>query len=162
MDFNQRTFALGLTKEKRIFREYVKQCWSRLPGEVEKQQTIEKLAGLLNVSRWDLPPQLRTLNVGELRDMHSRGIAIENHGWDHCHYGSLTEEEQLSDIGRTVSWLESAVGIKSQYFAVPFGDVVPRRHRREKGYRVWFTLTTDLFAGRAGEALWNRATLRLT
>jgi peptidoglycan/xylan/chitin deacetylase (PgdA/CDA1 family) len=63
------------------------------------------------------------LNWGKLKSLSSHPlVTIGNHGFSHCDYNTIPEEEVTQDISKSHDFIEKRLGIKCTHFAVPFGS----------------------------------------
>lgn len=67
------------------------------------------------------------VNIAENEDLVKRayeeGHSIGSHSYGHPNFTTLTEEEILSQIERTDNLIESAAGIKADWFRSPYGEM---------------------------------------
>lgn len=142
--------------DKKAFRERVKQRFCQLAGEADRTALLELLATKVKPSNITVPDCLATLSAAQLGELLNRRISIQNHGWSHPHFGSLSQAEVQREINDAGQWLERQGFCREAYFAVPFGDILPRHDMEAPGCSVWFTLTGALGRGPIGARRWKR------
>jgi peptidoglycan/xylan/chitin deacetylase (PgdA/CDA1 family) len=57
-----------------------------------------------------------------LKQMHKEGHSIQNHGYKHINYSSLSADETGKEIKKTEEIISGITGHKTSYFAPPSGD----------------------------------------
>jgi peptidoglycan/xylan/chitin deacetylase (PgdA/CDA1 family) len=64
------------------------------------------------------------MNISQLQEMASSGMEIGGHGYDHAWLGELTVESQMSEIQKTVAFLNYVFGRypKDWFLCYPFGS----------------------------------------
>lgn len=95
------------------------------------------------------------MSEDQLKCMQRNGMIIGSHGYDHFWLGSLSREEQLSELTQSVSFLKGlGVDMKSLSIGYPYGshnedtlDII-----RELGFKLGFTTVVDV-ATTAGDCL---------
>lgn len=57
-----------------------------------------------------------------LKQMDKAGHSIQNHGYKHCHFNSLTASEGSQEIKKANDIIHEIIGKNSVYFASPYGE----------------------------------------
>lgn len=57
-----------------------------------------------------------------LKQMYKEGHSIQNHGYKHCHFNSLSPSEGSQEIKKAEDIINKIIGKKSVYFASPYGE----------------------------------------
>lgn len=57
-----------------------------------------------------------------LKQMDKAGHSIQNHGYKHCHFNSLSAGEGSQEIKKAEDVIYKAIGKRSSYFASPYGE----------------------------------------
>jgi len=63
------------------FREAVKRQLARMGDEDQRQEFVTEICGLLKASGSQVPPYLVPISRGEVHELASLGVDIQNHGW---------------------------------------------------------------------------------
>ena len=96
-DGNRDNYVLAVPElERRGWRGTFWLNCSRIPGEVK---------GVAHLMNWD-----------EIRDLHSRGHEISNHGWDHKKLTKIPYEEAVAEIEKNDSAIFANIGVKPTTF----------------------------------------------
>ena len=96
-DGNRDNYVLAVPElEKRGWRGTFWLNCARIPGEVK---------GVAHLMNWD-----------EIRDLHSRGHEISNHGWDHKKLTKIPYEEAVAEIEKNDSAIVANIGVKPTTF----------------------------------------------
>jgi Polysaccharide deacetylase/DnaB-helicase binding domain of primase len=161
VEFDSHKFCFGSPDGKKLFRQHAKNFLCRLPAETDRSALIQEIARLLDVQKAEVPDDLRTVSVQDLLDLQAVGVDIQNHGWSHAHYGSLSEADRILEIENGAVWLDGTLKVETRYFAVPFGNVMPSPEGPSKHFAIWFTLNSAWRAGRLNTTAWNRRSLGL-
>ena len=87
------------------------------------------------------------MSEDQLRCMQRNGMIIGSHGYDHFWLGSLTKEEQLCELARSVDFLKGlGVDMHSLSIGYPYGshneDTLNIAH--EFGFKLGFTTKVDV------------------
>jgi hypothetical protein len=146
---------------KKSIRQFFKHRLSRLPDERSRQDLLDVLASDMGISEVSLPAHLRTLSPGDLAELTENGVQLENHGASHAHFSIFHDCDARAQIAECRSWLLTNFAVESRYFAVPFGDVLPRFEVSNDVASCWFIQEELLQAGFVGPKIYNRADLRV-
>ncbi len=57
-----------------------------------------------------------------LKKMHTEGHSIQNHGYKHLHFNSLSSIESKQQIKKAEDTIKEITGKKTSYFASPYGE----------------------------------------
>jgi hypothetical protein len=158
--FNGITHDLRSGAAKQRFRSSVKQRFSLLGSDIERQNVVDEINDLLGTSESILPSFLRPITRRELTELVADGVDIQNHGWTHVQVGALPPDQHAADIRRGRDWLRSACGSEADLFAVPNGDGLPL-WEVSPNYSAWFLLDDVHPLGECMPGLYNRLTLNL-
>jgi len=130
--------GLGLFLEQKIVATI-----AQLPQPVEQVKTQQKVMALTINVDWGgeyLPDILEALdkykakatffltgrwaknNPELVREIQARGHAIENHGYSHPHPDRISIEANREEILKTEKVIEELTGIKTKYYAPPYGE----------------------------------------
>jgi hypothetical protein len=142
-------------------RELLKHHLTRLPDEVARKGALQSLVGDLDMVAAPLPAHLRTLSQEQLRELLAEGVQLENHGATHAHFSIFPDSDIRNQITVCRSWLRTTLSVQAQYFAVPFGDVLPRFALSDDIASCWFTVNSALHSGFVGPKIYNRMELKL-
>ena len=114
-------FDLANKKKKKEFRKKIKLDLCAINDEEERIAYIEE-AFQKSTSELIVPYHLQTMSLKHLRNIaDSKYIRIEYHGWTHTALQSMNEEQLLSDIEKSRSWLKDTLRKDFNYFCIPFG-----------------------------------------
>jgi probable sporulation protein (polysaccharide deacetylase family) len=58
-----------------------------------------------------------------LKQMHAEGHSIQNHGYKHVHFNSLSEQEIREQIRKTQEVINNLLGTDTVLFASPYGEI---------------------------------------
>jgi peptidoglycan/xylan/chitin deacetylase (PgdA/CDA1 family) len=94
----------------------------------------------------DNEPDEPMCNWEDLRDLLQSGIAVQAHGVSHRAFSKLSNEEQVHELARSKSQLETVLGTAVTTFAYPYGDGGSDHESvaqacRTAGYRAAFLYT---------------------
>lgn len=64
-------------------------------------------------------------NPDLLREMAKEGHSIQNHGYRHLHFNSLSAEQGSAEIKKAEEIIQGITGTKTRYFASPYGEFSP-------------------------------------
>jgi hypothetical protein len=148
-------------REKRKLRLRIKDKLARITDYSERLEIVEGIARDNRVSFDNVPTHLKTLSRERLLQLAGMGVRIENHGWFHCHFSSLSEEQCYENVARAKRWFSSELDLNVRHFAVPFGDILPQSTRQLKVHESWLLLHHLLPVGFVGDGIYNRAVLNL-
>jgi peptidoglycan/xylan/chitin deacetylase (PgdA/CDA1 family) len=146
--------------DKTKLRAYFKHRLTRLPDETARGAVLTSLSNEMEIGDISLPKHLHTLSLKQLEYLVAAGVRLENHGGSHAHFSIFDDSLLRNEIERCKSWLSTKLSVDSRFFAVPFGDVLPRIDLGDDIARCWFMLTASLQAGFVGPKIFNRAELR--
>ncbi|MGI6452064.1 MAG: polysaccharide deacetylase family protein [Syntrophomonadaceae bacterium] len=57
-----------------------------------------------------------------LKEMHNQGHSIQNHGYEHLHFNSLSAEQIAEQIKKADQIIAGIIGKETVYFAPPYGE----------------------------------------
>lgn len=57
-----------------------------------------------------------------LKKMSEKGHSIQNHGYEHVHFNSLSVEKSMEEIKKAEKIIEEITGQKTSFFASPYGE----------------------------------------
>jgi len=91
-------------------------------------------------NEWDQAkgkPRLELMGVAELKSMADAGWEIGSHGSEHLELAKVDENQQRDEIFRSMSQLESLLGITPEFYAYPHGRYTEpvKELLRDAGYR---------------------------
>lgn len=141
-------------------REFLKYRLSRLCRENALQDTLSQLAAELGFNVPTLPAYLHTLSFEQVAQLHDIGVRLENHGASHVDFSILRDDDIQDEIIECRKWLLSLLSVDSRYFAVPFGNLLPRFDLSDDLAHCWFTENKALHPGFVGPKVYNRKALR--
>lgn len=107
------------------------------------------------------PFHLNVLTVDDLKKALSLGVDIHNHGWTHCQITAFKNSELEEEIFKSKNWLNTSLGIDSNFYAVPFGKDLPPNRYDFKNCSTWFLAYDILTYGKVGPRIYNRQSLLL-
>jgi hypothetical protein len=148
-------------EDKFIIRRSLKHRMSRIPSEQARQKLIAEMTSDLRLFPQSTPGHLITLSNTQLKKLHAEGVSLENHGANHVDYSVLDETAIQDDIAECRAWLLASLKVDAQYFAVPFGNVIPRWEFRDEIAKYWFTDNRMLQGGFIGPKVYNRLGLSI-
>jgi hypothetical protein len=154
-------FFLGDTAGKTRFRKAAKVMICGLHTEIERLEYAQRLAKSLGVDDLVLPDSLQPLSTTHLEELINIGVRLQNHGWTHCHPGSMAPRELWRDIEQGQAWLRDRLGVNAPLYAVPFGEAAPPDDSPRDLFRTWLMANSRFFPGRIGKRIFNRVTLRV-
>jgi len=64
-------------------------------------------------------------NPDLLREMAKEGHSIQNHGYRHLHFNSLSAEQGSAEIKKAEEIIQGITGTRTRYFASPYGEFSP-------------------------------------
>ena len=86
-------------------------------------------------------------NPDLLKQMYKAGHSIQNHGYKHLHFNSLSPEQGSAEIKKAEVIITQIIGQKSSYFASPYGEfnqnVVAAAHNIDYKFIMWSVDTVD-------------------
>jgi hypothetical protein len=148
-------------REKRKLRLRIKDKLARVTDYSERLGVVEGIARDNHLSFDNVPAHLKTLGKERLLQLAGMGVRIENHGWFHCHFSSLSEDQCYENVARAKRWFSSELDLNVRHFAVPFGDILPQSTRQLREHESWLLLHHLLPVGLIGDGIYNRAVLNL-
>ncbi len=146
---------------KKKARKIVKAAMLRLNDERDQISMLREIGSRNGVVLPAVPKHLFPLSKREVTELIESGVSIENHGWSHRHPGALDSDEYGADVMRGARWLADEFGIRSRFFAAPFGDALPVSNSLPPPHEVWMTLHDVLLPGQVGPVVYNRVALRI-
>lgn len=159
IEWNGRNFDLAGLEGKRRFRAEVKRV---LRSQVLPQENYEVLTDIerrLGVANPKMPQHVKCLTLDRLRELHHAGVDIQNHYWSHLDPAAHTVAQFTADWSRAQEWLRDRLGIKSEFFACPFGEFFPSHEFLAENEIVCLTLDAAHRAGLLEERIVNRTPL---
>jgi hypothetical protein len=159
--FAGESFSLNCFEEKKAFRKIIKNYLAKYSDYAERLKILNDFISSNRIRLCDLPHHLKVISVERLRKLTQAGVDIQNHGWTHCDFSSLSMDEIIESIRRANEWFISEINYQTNYFAVPFGDVIPPSKNILRETSCWFLLHDLLGTGFVGEKIYNRAPLEL-
>jgi hypothetical protein len=145
--------------DKTKLRAYFKHRLTRLPDDTARLAVLTALRDDMEMGDVPLPRHLHTLSSEQLQHLVAAGVRLENHGASHAHFSIFDNSLVRSEIERCKLWLNTKLSVNSGFFAVPFGDVLPRIDLSDDITKCWFMLAANLHAGFVGPKIFNRAEL---
>jgi hypothetical protein len=147
--------------EKTKVREFLKHHFSRLPNESTRQSLLRLVAADLSMAELPIADHLQTLSCEQIAQLIDRGVQLENHGASHADLSIFRDDDVRNEITECKNWLQTHFSIESRYFAVPFGNVLPRFDVGDEIASCWLTANRALHSGFVGPKVYNRAELRI-
>lgn len=145
--------------DRAAIRGHLKHTIARIRGRGARKELIKSIADALNIQS-ETPGHLQTLRVNDLTRLIECGVHLENHGADHAHFSIYNDEEVKEQIRSCKIWLQDTFQAPARYFAVPFGDVLPRLEIPSPLASYWFLAQRALRPGYVGPAVYNRKVLK--
>jgi len=82
-----------------------------------------------------------------LQQMAQAGHSIQNHGYRHCHFNALSQDEVSTEIKNAEEIIHKITGQPTAFFASPYGEYNPQLVRTVQGmnykYIMWSVDTID-------------------
>jgi peptidoglycan/xylan/chitin deacetylase (PgdA/CDA1 family) len=95
--------------------------------------------GRTNLFDLESEPEEPLCDWDDLRELVSRGVAVESHSASHRTFSELTASDRVLELERSKAALEAELGQAVQLFAYPYGDDAGAAPQvREAGYRAAF------------------------
>jgi peptidoglycan/xylan/chitin deacetylase (PgdA/CDA1 family) len=133
----------------------------RVPSAAERAERLKGFVALSGVADFKLPRHVRALDNDHLHELVANGVQLENHGADHIDYAVYEPDAMREQVNSCRRWLSAEFGQESKYFAVPFGNMLPRFKLNDETMTVWLLQSRDLITGKVGPRLYNRPDLLL-
>jgi hypothetical protein len=159
--FDGASHPTGSFDQKKLLRGYIKDKLANFSDYYKRLEIIEELAKTNKTSFENVPSHLKTISKERVRQLIEMGVDIQNHGWFHCNFSSLSAEQCYNSVKMSRDWINAEFGIDPRYFAVPFGDVLPPNRQITNACDVWFLLYNYLHEGFVGNKIHNRAVLKV-
>ena len=159
-EFEDRSFPTATFRDRLRLREAIKRQVCTIKTEEGRSARVVALARQWQIAPREVPRHATTLSIRDLRQLLAAGVDIQNHGWSHAHHASLSPAESAEEVRRGRDWLHHQLGIDAQYFAVPFGDVLPDPPAAAC-CSTWLTLDSELPLGPVSAQVFNRVDLTL-
>lgn len=159
--FAGESFSIHSFEEKKALRKIIKNHLAKYPDYAERLKILNDFVSLNRIRLCDFPSHLKVISVDHLRKLAQSGVDIQNHGWTHCDFSSLSIDGIIQSIRQANEWFISEITYQTNYFAVPFGDVIPPSKNILRETSCWFLLHDLLGTGFIGEKIYNRAPLEL-
>lgn len=121
----QRVPTLG-AGDRQALRRAIKKRLGSMRCEEDRLQAIHSLAAEWRVEPLSLPAHFATLVRADLVLLRDAGVDLQNHGWSHASHAELSADASREEVRAGRRWLEDELGVSARYFAVPFGDDLPR------------------------------------
>jgi peptidoglycan/xylan/chitin deacetylase (PgdA/CDA1 family) len=125
--WNGQAFELASLGGKQAFRAAVKRLMRRQVLPEQNYEVLEQLRAKFAIERVDIPAHLSCLSLEQLRQLQDEGVDIENHYWSHLDPAAHTHAQFVIDWRRAQEWLGDSLGVRSKFFASPFGEFLPPR-----------------------------------
>lgn len=87
-----------------------------IPGMLEEFKKNNAKVTFFVTARW------AQKNVELLQRMAKEGHSIQNHGYKHCHFNSLSSTQTAAEIKKADEVISGITGKKTAYFASPYGE----------------------------------------
>jgi hypothetical protein len=145
-------------RQKNALRERLKARLRATVTETERIAFVSRLAQAWGVNSLTIPGYLKSLTMNELRILAHAGVDIQNHGWLHDCHQHLSAGESATSIARGRRWLRENLNVDARYFAVPYGDTMPKE-LTSLDCDLWLTVDHRLSPGIVGDNILNRETL---
>jgi peptidoglycan/xylan/chitin deacetylase (PgdA/CDA1 family) len=150
-------FDMSNVAEARRFRDAIKGELRSTLSESDRLEILQRVAFALGCDNLRVHDHLRTLSLAELQELVDRGVDIQNHGWTHGEIAGLSEGDQQEEIVQGMEWLQIHLGTKCMnYYAVPFGETMPKRGVLDQLGIECFLADDRLPAGRLDAHVVNR------
>jgi len=159
-EFENRSFPTATFRDRLRLRQVIKTRLCTIKTEAERSARVVALARQWQQAPIEVPRSGSTLSLEDVRELVAAGVDIQNHGWSHAPHASLSPAESAEEVRRGRDWLRSHLGIDAQYFAVPFGDVLPGPPAAA-WCTTWLTLNGKLPPGRVSPQVFNREDLTM-
>lgn len=159
VQLNGTNYPLGTFAEKCHFRRQIKEIYRYFQDPKETSYFAERLASSLDIEIGPLSNDAAVLSREEMADLFSRGVGIGNHGWGHIDPKHLSVHEFEDHIMQNKEWIRNMLGVSSAFYAVPFGEGVPRISFSEGLFDHCFLLNDKLPACRLSKRVYNRTDL---
>lgn len=159
--FEGESFSINSFEEKKALRKIIKGYIAQYPAYAERLQILNKFISVNQIKLCDFPRHLEVVSIERLKKLVQAGVDIQNHGWTHCSFSSLSMDEIIQSIRQANEWFISEIDYQTNYFAVPFGDVIPPGKNVFRETNCWFLLHDLLRAGFIGEKIYNRLSLEI-
>jgi hypothetical protein len=159
--FAGKSFLTNTFEEKKALRKIIKGYLAEYSDYAERLRILNDFISLNQIEICDFPRHLKVISKERLRSLGQAGIDIQNHGWTHCSFLSLSSDQIVHSIRQASEWFISEIDCRTNYFAVPFGDAIPPSRNVLKETGCWFLLHDLLSTGFIGEGIYNRAPLVL-
>ena len=119
-------YSLATFDDRRRFRKVIQQRYRKTALESDRLKLVEEVAERMGVPGVKLSSCSRTLSLADLKALVAVGVRLENHGWTHVDYSTLTDSEIKQEMYSGRTWLEAKSISAATLFAVPFGQEPPR------------------------------------
>jgi hypothetical protein len=147
--------------QRSALRRVLKPYLQGLPDDQARFEALSALCVDLGVTDASVPPMLRTLTLGDVRELIARGVGIQNHGWTHADLTTLSMAAQRDEIVKGREWLEATFDIRADAYAVPFGEPQPEPALRDLLRETWLCANDRWGARELAPGVWNRMSLSL-
>lgn len=137
-------------------RHVLKETLTRLADDDTRTARLQRIAAEAGMADFAVPAHLRPLSDEQLKRLMARGVRLENHGASHVDYAIFDGDDMRAQVVSCKGWLLSEFGQQSEYFAVPFGNVLPRFKLTAETASLWFLQNRALWPGALGEKIYNR------
>ena len=112
-----------------------------IPAMLDEFKKNNALVTFFVTGRWaEKNPEL-------LKQMAAAGHSIQNHGYKHVHFNQLSTSEVNSEIKKAEDIIYGIIGVRSSFFASPYGEYNPQLVRAVNGinykYIMWSADTID-------------------
>lgn len=131
---NTGTKAVAITVNVDWGEEYI-------PTMLEEFKKNNALVTFFVTGRW------AEKNPDLLKQMAGAGHSIQNHGYKHVHFNQLSSTQVTSEIKKAEDIIFGITGVRSSFFASPYGEYNPQLVRTVNGinyqYIMWSADTID-------------------
>lgn len=158
---NGETLPLDEHAVKSIVRRWIKGRFSAQRGYDRRRAIVNDFARSISAEGAEVAEHARTLSTGELRALADAGVQLENHGWEHADMSRWSSSEQEELVRRGHEFLETHLGLRSRFFAVPFGEAFPASEGKLGDAETWLLLTKAVPLGLVASRVVNRRTLKV-
>lgn len=157
-EFESASFPTATRANRQTLRRKIKTMLAAVATELGRRELVTGLAKRWRVQLPESPPHFQTLRKRDLLDLRDAGVDLQNHGWSHCDHAFLAMEDSAREVREGRTWLRRELGVDAPYFAVPFGEALPRAGAAES-CEAWFTVTASRSPGLLAPGVFNRSEL---
>jgi peptidoglycan/xylan/chitin deacetylase (PgdA/CDA1 family) len=88
------------------FRGAIKKEWRTLNSDILRNDLVRECLRRMDQAAVEPAPHLQTLRLHDLMELQDSGVTVENHGWTHGDFASLTVAAVLEEVKRAADWIE--------------------------------------------------------